>query len=298
MSARFLVVPTLDAMAAVYQLSRDGGAASARFRAYVPLAASTWGVSAYNPMAGDHAADTVRALQALRAESLLDTAAALAATLTAGDGPTGERRALAAAPMRLALAVLSPGLWTERITSTNLHRTHGAGGWARGIVPVWSRDPVTAPEVLRQGALEGARLLWEAAHGAARTVLGVLAREGTALVVADAVCDALRHGGADSAAGVARSAGRIVPSTTGAGPAPDPAVANALAILGASVAPSDAVAVLLGDEAAGAHGWSGLGIAPNAGERHAHWHAQRLAQRHGIPALLHARAASWLAPDS
>jgi len=293
-------------MAAVYQLSREGGGASARFRAYVPLAASTWGVSAYNPMAGDHAADTVRALQALRAESLLDTAAALAATLAAGDAREDERPAAAPAPppMRLALAVLSGGLWTERITASNLHRTHGVGGWARGIVPLWSRDPVTAPAVLRQGALEGARLLWEAAHGPARTVLGVLAREGTALVVADAVGDALRDAPLDASrrppaavdAGGALLTEDAVPPATSGGPAPDAAVADALAILGPSVALSDAVTVLLGDEAAAAHGWRGLGIAPSAGERHAHWHAQQTAHRLGIPTLLRSEAAAWLAP--
>lgn len=286
---RIAVAPTLARMAAVYALPRDGGAASPRFRAYVQAAATDWGLSAFNPMAGAHAAATVQALVALDAEGVAAAAAAAVETLA-------EARALPAttpAPLRLALAVLSPGLWTERVTADSLHRTHGMGGWHRGLVPVWSREPVTARDVRHVTAREAARLLWEATHGPARSVRAVLAREGTALVVADAVLATSNRVASDASAAIAMPIDD--PASTASGtPAPDPAVSDALTVLGESHATADAVAVLLGDDAAAAHGWSGLGIAARAGERHAHWQARQVAQRHGIPALMRDGAARWL----
>ncbi|MBU6366971.1 MAG: hypothetical protein KJT01_12240 [Gemmatimonadetes bacterium] len=287
---RIAVAPTLARMAAVYALPRDGGAASPRFRAYVQAAATDWGLSAFNPMAGAHAAATVQALVALDAEGVAAAAAAAVETLA-------EARSLPAttpAPLRLALAVLSPGLWTERVTADSLHRTHGMGGWHRGLVPVWSREPMTARDVRHVTAREAARLLWDATHGPARSVRAVLAREGTALVVADAVLASLHRVTADSAAAIAMPTDDPGSMASGGTPAPDPAVSDALTILGESHATADAVAVLLGDDAAAAHGWSGLGIGAGAGERHAHWQARQAAHRHGIPALLRDGTAGWL----
>lgn len=268
---RIVVAPTLARMAAVYALPRDGGAASPRFRAYVQAAATDWGLSAFNPMAGVHAAATVQALVALDAEGVAAAAAAAVETLT-------EARSLAAAtpaPQRLALAVLSPGLWTERVTADSLHRTHGMGGWHRGLVPVWSREPVTARGVRHVTAREAARLLWEATHGPARSVRAVLAREGVALAVADAVAPP--------------TDGDATPTAMF-----DPAVAEALLVLGESEGMADAVAVLLGDEVAAAHGWRGVGLAAEAGQRHAWGCAQRAVAAQGVPAVMRDGAAHWL----
>jgi hypothetical protein len=265
---RITVIPTLAHMAAVYALPRDGGAASPRFRAYTEAAATTWALSAYNPMAGAHAAAAVQALLALDAERLVAEAAAKTAarvdahTFVPPHDP----------PRRLAVVVLSAGLWTERLTTDSLHRTHGAGGWHRGLVPCWSHEPVTEALVHAQAVRETARMLWEAVHGPARSVRGVLAREG--------VAEALAH------------------ITLASAPEPpdavDDPVREAVAVLGESTALADVVAVLLGDTVAEAHGWRPLGIAADGGVQLARSLARSAIAQRGARAVLLDGAASWL----
>ncbi len=262
---RITVIPTLAHMAAVYALPRDGGAASPRFRAYTEAAASVWGLSACNPMAGPHAAAAVQALLALDAERLVAEAAAdTAARLEAH-----TVIARCAVPLRLAVAVLSAGLWTDRVTTDSLHRTHGDGGWHRGLVPCWAHEPITAPLLHAQAARETARVLWESVHGPARSVRAVLAREG--------IAEALAH-----------AAPAVIENEA------DDAAWEALAVLGESTALADVVGVLLGDAVAEAHGWRPVGVAAEGGVRLARRRAlAAMAQRGALVVLLDGDA-SWL----
>ena len=265
---RITVIPTLAHMAAVYALPRDGGAASPRFRAYTEAAAATWALSAYNPMAGAHVALAVQTLLAMDAERLAAEAAADTAARVEAHTFAESREP----PLRLAVVVLSTGYWTDRVTTDSLHRTHGEGGWHRGLVPCWSHEPVTEALVHAQAVRETARMLWEAVHGPARSVRGVLAREG--------VAEALAH----------------APLT----PAPEPhdavddPVREAVAVLGESTALADVVAVLLGDAVAEAHGWRPLGIAADGGVQLARSLARSAIAQRGARAVLLDGAASWL----
>jgi hypothetical protein len=263
---RITVAPTLARMAAVYALSRESGAASPRFRAYTEAAATTWGLSAYNPMAGAHAANAVQALLALDAERL--AAEAAAATVARVDAHTGVPPH--DPPRRLAVVVLSAGYWTEQVTTDSLHRTHGDGGWHRGLVPCWAHEPVTAPRLFAQAVRETARLLWEAVHGPARSLRAVLAREG--------IAEALAH--ADAA------------------PEPDretqEAVRDALAVLADSPVLADVVGVLLGDAVAEAHGWRPVGVAAEGGAQVARHRATVAMAQRGAQAILLDGDATWL----
>ena len=59
------IAPTLRTMSSIYRLSREGGPASERFRAYVARVEDEWGLSAYNPMSGSAALEAVDHLLAL-----------------------------------------------------------------------------------------------------------------------------------------------------------------------------------------------------------------------------------------
>ncbi|MBX9927369.1 MAG: hypothetical protein K2X99_00520 [Gemmatimonadaceae bacterium] len=224
------IVPTLVPMAAVYRLARTGGPRSPRFAAYVQHAQSSWGFAAYNPMAGDHARDTVDALVALDAERIVaEEATRVAGVLAWRD------------PITLAVVVASPGMWTDRLATETLHRTHGERRAGHGLVTLWAREEMTAALVRREAAAETVRTIWHAQHGVAHTVATVVAREGLAYAMAGEL-PTLEAEVAD-------------------------AVAGAFAVVRESDAMGDAVALLFGDDAASAQEWPTIGIAERAGER-------------------------------
>jgi hypothetical protein len=228
------VVPTLATMAEIYCLSREGGNASPRFLAYRQRVEHEFGLVAYNPMAGESAAQLVQELLALDAERVaLDMASRVAAD-RAFDGA-----------MRLAVIVRSQGMWTDRIATTVQDRT---APLPLSLVQFWSREPVTAGQLRLESAAEAARIVWFAEHGPARTLRALLAREG------DAYATAMRVTGEASPFGDATDDDRR-------------SVDEALGLLGESTDQSDHVAVLFGDAAATALGWSTLGVAANAGYR-------------------------------
>ena len=75
------LVPTLATMAEIYRLSREGGAASPRFKRYLELVPRSYGLVAFNPMAGPHALETTEQLLAVNAEAVALEAACEAASL-------------------------------------------------------------------------------------------------------------------------------------------------------------------------------------------------------------------------
>jgi hypothetical protein len=232
------VVPTLVRMAEIYRLPREGGNASPRFHAYVRHVEHEWGFVAYNPMAGDAAAETVDALIALEAEPLARDAAQAVAT-----------DADYQLPITLAVIVRSKGMWTDRVATAVQDRTAAAPPReGHGLVQLWSREPVSAALVRVESAAECARIIWHSQHGPARTARAVLAREGHAYAAAN----------------------RITKEPLPYGPATDEdrlAVGNAIEILGNSREQSDVAAILFGDASAAAMGWTPLGVPEDAGYR-------------------------------
>jgi hypothetical protein len=167
-SPNVTIVPTLARMAAIYRLPREGGPASPRFAAYRAIAPE-WGLSPWNPMAGAHALASVVALQAVDAEGVAREAARDAA-----------RELDHTAPVVLAVVVLSPGLWTDRLAS-DVERTLAPARVAgHGLVVTWAGEPVDANDVVRLARAEVARIVWTAHHGVADTAWQVLEREGFA----------------------------------------------------------------------------------------------------------------------
>ncbi len=232
------VVPTLASMAEIYRLTREGGNASPRFQQYLRHVEHKWGMVAYNPMAGDAAADTVSTLIALDAERLaLDAATAVAADRRHTD------------PITLAVIVRSKGLWTDRIATTVQDRTAPAPPrHGHGLVQFWSREPITASQVRVEAAAEAMRIVWHRRHGPAVSVRALLKREGAAYAIA----------------------ARITNEPLPYGPPSDAdreTVNAALDILGDSREQGDAAAVLWGDGGATALGWIPLGIPDDGGYR-------------------------------
>lgn len=258
MSVLVTVVPTLARMAAVYALSRDGGPTSPRFREYRTMA-HEWGFSAWNPMAGDHAADATAALLALDAEALVRSAAQ----------DVAERLGLTA-PIVLAVAVLSPGLWTDRL-ATEVERTLGPHRTAHyGLVATWTREPVTADDLVRLTRAEVARIAWASLHGDASTLVAVLEREGLARAIADGRPALQEQPWGDVAAIVRVHAG-----------------ARGL----------DAIApVAYGDAVATQMGWAPHGLPERAGLRWAAAHARVLVHADGAAAAV--RRTGWLPETS
>jgi hypothetical protein len=232
------VVPTLVRMAEIYRLPREGGNASPRFHEYVKHVEHEWGVVAYNPMAGDAAAEAVNTLIALDAEELAREAAAAVAA-----------NAACHASITLAVIVRSTGMWTDRVATMVQDRTAAAPPRpGHGLVQLWSREPITAAHVRVESAAECARIIWHARHGAATTVQALMAREGNAYAsAARLTAESLPYGAAS--------------------PRDRATVDRALDLLGESREQSDAASILFGDAGATAMGWTPLGIPDDGGYR-------------------------------
>lgn len=227
-------MPTLAAMAGVYRSSARGGPRSARFAAYVELGRAGVPVSGYNPMTSKHALGTVEALAAIDAERLVGNAAEeCLAVLDVDPGPDVE----------LTVTVATPGMWTDRLATEVEHRLAGR---ASGEVLFWTGEEVFVGAVRHEAVAETVRVVVAAVDGPARSVEQAVAREGLACALAEA------HAPAETRT--------LEPDTT---------VAEALAVVGTDRALGTKVAVLYGDAAATALGWTPLGIPPYAGYRHA-----------------------------
>jgi hypothetical protein len=152
-----------------------------------------------------------------------------------------------AAEAELAVVVSSPGLWTDRVATEVELRTDPE---PPALVRFWAGEPVDAADVERECAAAAQRVRWRLRHGPARTVDAVLAREGAAYVVAGSPFGTLEAGEAEL-------------------------VSDAVELLGASEQQGDIAAVLFGDPAAVALGWTPLGLPWHAGYRWA------IARAHG-----------------
>lgn len=245
--AQVRIAPTLQTMAEIYLLTREGGPKSPRFAAYVSKTPTNFGLVPYNPMAGDAALDTVNALIAVDAESLAMRAAQSVADACAYDHD-----------MLLAIAVRSKGLWTDRIATEVDERVTGKQRVAhKGVISLWSREDNGTENVAREAAAEAVRVMWHAMHGAADTLNRVLACEGLAYALAQPL------------GGLGPYAGALTDEET-------VSVMEAFEVLGDTRQSSEIAGVLYGDEGAKAMGWTPLGIAQYAGYR---WAIERAAKR-------------------
>ena len=232
------IAPTLETMAELYLLSRDGGPKSERFTAYVKRVEHEWGLVSYNPMAGAAALEAVQQAIAVDAERIAREAAG---DTIAECEYTGS--------VTLAVVVASAGMWTDRLATEVEYRTTAKRRADHGQVMLWSREAITAEDVRRESVAETVRTMWTALHGQARTLRSVLAREGLAYALADL--------------------------KTIVQPENDAAIGDALAILGDSTTQGDIVAALYGDAVADQMGWPTLGISDRGG---AQWAARRAAR--------------------
>jgi hypothetical protein len=237
-------------MAEIYSLSRTGGPRSPRFAAYKARVEHEWGLSGYNPMAGPPALEAVQHLASLDAESLAaDAAREIAERCEFTDDLT------------LAVVVASPGMWTDRLATEVQHRTLADRRPSHGEILLWVGDAIDATMVRRESAAETVRTIWTTLHGPATTLRSVLAREGLAYALSS--------------------------SPYGMAANPDDAkVQEAITILGDTSTLGDIVAVLYGDPAATALGWTPLGILEHAGFRWAIAHATPIIERAGAPNAL------------
>lgn len=159
------VHPTLDLMAEIYTLSRDGGADSVRFRRYVDLAGSGHPVHAYNPMtANPETLATVEALREIDAETLvLDTLKAFPGL----------------ADLDTAVVVLTPGFWTDHLFNEVRQRRDGLDA-----VWFWAGETVDEKAVRVTATAKAIRTIWWRAHGPAKNLRQFAGQEAT---VANAV---------------------------------------------------------------------------------------------------------------
>lgn len=248
------IAPTLETMAGIYRLTREGRAKSPRFVAYLAHAEREWGFSAYNPMAGPPALDLVKQLLSLGAEGLAQDSAQKVVEQCEFHGP-----------ITLAVVVASPGMWTDRIATEVQHRMAGKHTNHSGTVLCWPGEPVNADTIRRESIAEAVRTMWTRLRGPAVTLQSVLSQEGLAYALHP-----------EPFAGLVGEAGDGGVS-----------VEQALTVLGDSPEIADIVGVMYGDEAARHLGWTPLGVADHAGYRWAVARAVDAAARIGAPALLH-----------
>jgi Arc/MetJ family transcription regulator len=244
------VVPTLATMAAVYQLPREGGAASPRFKRYLELIPGCYELVAYNPMAGPHALETTEQLLAIDAEAIaLDAARETASVCGYPD------------PITLAVVLCSAGAWTNRLTTEIEHRTSRRMPSGRGLILHWSREMPTAGQIRREAIAEAVRVIVVARRAGSETVASLLHREGLAYAL-----------GGNPYGPVTSDDER--------------AMRDAVEVLGTSEKLADMAAVLYGDPAAAALGWATAGVAEYGGYRWAIDRAERRVKDAGVPSVI------------
>jgi hypothetical protein len=244
------LVPTLATMAEIYQLPREGGAASPRFKRYLELIPRCYELVAYNPMAGPHALETTQQLLAINAEAVALEAAREAASLCSYPDP-----------ITLAVVLCAAGGWTHRLTTEIEHRTSRRGPSGHGLVQHWTRETPTAEQIRREAIAEAVRVMAVALRAGRESVASLLHREGLAYAL---------------------SGNPYGPVTA----EDERAVGDAVEVLGASEKMADMTAVLYGDAAAAALGWAPAGVADHGGDRWAIDRAERRIKDVGAPAVV------------
>ena len=249
------VVPTLEAMAGIYSLDRDGGARSPRFAAYTALAARAWGVSEYNPMT-DAAIGTVAQLRGMQAEAVVQKPAEAVLEACEADVFT----------VTLAVVVASGGLWTEKLLTEVHHAVRADRRRWHGLVRTWAQEPVPIPVLAGIARAETVRVLWHASQGPSASLASLVAREGLAGAMATEVADDDDLPGLDALAAARADSTDI----------------------------GTIAAFLFGDDVAKALGWAPLGVPLNGGQRWAMARALGASRRIGYAAAVRSAPAEVL----
>jgi Arc/MetJ family transcription regulator len=237
-------------MAEVYQLPREGGQASPRFKRYLELIPRCYELVAYNPMAGPHALETTEQLLAIDAEAVALEAAREAASLC--NYPD---------PITLAVVLAAPGVWTHRLTTEIEHRTSRRPPPGHGLVLHWTRETPTAGQIRREAIAEAVRVMAVALREGGESVASLLRREGLAYALAG------------------NPYGPVTPDD-------EQSVSDAVEVLGSSNKMADMAAVLYGDPAASALGWAPAGVAEYGGYRWAIARAEQQITVAGVCAVV------------
>src|SRR5215467_14581465 len=237
-------------MAEIYRLPREGGAASPRFKRYLALVPRRYELVAYNPMAGPHALETTEQLLAINAEAVALEAAREAASLCSYRDP-----------ITLAVVLCAPGAWTDRLTTEIEYRTSRRPPSGHGLILHWTRETPTAEQIRREAIAEAVRVMVVALRAGGESVASMLHREGLAYAL----------GGNPYGPVTAED---------------EHAVGDAVDVLGSSKQMSDMTAVLYGDPAATALGWTPVGIGEHGGYRWAIHRVARQVDDYGAPSVL------------
>ena len=179
------VAPTLELMATVYALSKDGGNRSARFLGYVDAAKHGAPISGYNPMTSKPVLATIDALLAMRAEERAERIANdVARELAFSDD------------MQMHITVCTPGFWTDRIGTEVHHRL--AGNDPRAILWWCGEEPT--PELFdAEVVAQTVRTIVTLRDGAPASLRAAVEQEGAACAMSGAV-GAFDEGAADALA--------------------------------------------------------------------------------------------------
>ncbi len=161
------MIKTLETMAEIYRLPREGGADSPRFQRYRAECEHLRPLAAYNPMTGlPETLATIDMLRSIDAERLVQEAF--------------DTTGLVADPLDLAVVVLTEGAWTDRLFTEVRYRREGIDA-----VWFWSGEPCDEGSVVAAARAEAVRVAWRRAHGPAESLWEFAAQEGLAQRLAD-----------------------------------------------------------------------------------------------------------------
>ena len=160
------VTPTLERMATVYRLSKDGGNRSPRFVGYVDAAKHGAPISGYNPMTSKPVLATIDALIVMRAEARVEAIANETATQLAF---------LDDVSMHITIA--APGMWTDRLATDVHHRL--AANDPRALL-WWYDDALSVERLEAEAIAHTVRMVTTLRDGAPASLRAAVAQEGAA----------------------------------------------------------------------------------------------------------------------
>ena len=167
------VAPTLELMATVYALSKNGANRSARFLGYVDAAKHGAPISGYNPMTSKPVIATIEALLAMHAEERAERVANDVARELAFSDDT-----------HMHLTVSTPGMWTDRL-GTEVH--HRLAGNDPNAILWWCGEEPT-PELFDAEVIaQTVRTIGTLRDGAPASLRAAVAQEGAACAMSGAV---------------------------------------------------------------------------------------------------------------
>jgi hypothetical protein len=151
--------------------------------------------------------------------------------------------------METAVAVLTPGAWTDRLFTDVRNRRDGAG-----VIWFWAGEPVDIAVIRAAAEAEAVRTMWRRSHGTPDDLLAFAGQEATVLNA------------------IGFEAGYA-----------DDVVSEVFEIAGDQSDDHTLIAFLVGDEVAEAADWRGVGLSGDEGPRTvARWQADQTTWREAL----------------